>query len=434
MATLSAKEKFARLNLSKLPEDYQKEFKTIHEGTENFSDEDLISIFQENFDDLYNLVEKKYPDAIETGGTIKKTKPTKIKVVRKKKDKEVGQQKPKYEYKGYAKMISEATGVTDPEDLAYIEDIMRNDIFHSTLDWQSKKEFDDAAREAKALMPEMKKADAEIGITNWGKRLLGKSGKLSVSDIEFIEDQLTNNEASTDEELITMFVVELGISEAQSKKWVARRDKYLNKPVEKRIKYSERTKLKKDSRRQGNKQIVKTRDGHEFDRQDPANKGKSFYDENGKKWKCERYSTKLDECIFADEEGKEISGCLRDMYVHNPVDKRKKGDIIDECRETLKEAGYKVLSHKKGSKKITRKEPRPEKEIIKERVENTFTPITKDLVKSDEAAKENKEVVEVLNRIQNLFVKVFNRISNLADDGKAEKLEKIEKLLIELIE
>ena len=52
------------------------------------------------------------------------------------------------ELRGYAKTISEATGVTDAEDLADIEDVMRHDIFHSTLDWQTKQQLMDAAREA----------------------------------------------------------------------------------------------------------------------------------------------------------------------------------------------------------------------------------------------------------------------------------------------
>lgn len=50
--------------------------------------------------------------------------------------------------RGYALSISQATGVTDPTDLADIEDSMRNDIFHSTLDWQSREVFDMGAREA----------------------------------------------------------------------------------------------------------------------------------------------------------------------------------------------------------------------------------------------------------------------------------------------
>lgn len=54
--------------------------------------------------------------------------------------------------KGYAASISRITGVTDPELLADIEDSMRNDIFHSTLDWQSPAEFARGAREAFELV------------------------------------------------------------------------------------------------------------------------------------------------------------------------------------------------------------------------------------------------------------------------------------------
>ncbi len=50
--------------------------------------------------------------------------------------------------RGYALSISKATGQTDPETLAEIEDYMRNIIFHSTLDWQTKAQFNKGAREA----------------------------------------------------------------------------------------------------------------------------------------------------------------------------------------------------------------------------------------------------------------------------------------------
>jgi hypothetical protein len=53
---------------------------------------------------------------------------------------------------GYAAAIHEASGVTDPEDFAEIEDSMRRDIFHSTLDWQTRAQLIDAAREAWALV------------------------------------------------------------------------------------------------------------------------------------------------------------------------------------------------------------------------------------------------------------------------------------------
>jgi len=51
----------------------------------------------------------------------------------------------------HRELIIEATGVND-KDAAYVEDIMREDIFHSTLDWQSRKVFARGAREAVAML------------------------------------------------------------------------------------------------------------------------------------------------------------------------------------------------------------------------------------------------------------------------------------------
>lgn len=50
--------------------------------------------------------------------------------------------------RGYAAMIAEAIGVTDPAVLEIVEDVMRNDVFHSTLDWQPRDVFDRGARDA----------------------------------------------------------------------------------------------------------------------------------------------------------------------------------------------------------------------------------------------------------------------------------------------
>jgi hypothetical protein len=58
--------------------------------------------------------------------------------------------------KGYALSISKATGVTDPETLAEIEDTMRHDIFHSTLDWQPPAMFAKGARDAWELVQYMR--------------------------------------------------------------------------------------------------------------------------------------------------------------------------------------------------------------------------------------------------------------------------------------
>jgi hypothetical protein len=44
-------------------------------------------------------------------------------------------------------LVQDATGAT-VKDLAQIENIMRQEIFHSTLDWQSREQLVDAARQA----------------------------------------------------------------------------------------------------------------------------------------------------------------------------------------------------------------------------------------------------------------------------------------------
>ena len=49
---------------------------------------------------------------------------------------------------GYQVLIQEATGVTELDHIERIEDTMRNVIFHSTLDWQSREQLEQGAREA----------------------------------------------------------------------------------------------------------------------------------------------------------------------------------------------------------------------------------------------------------------------------------------------
>ena len=344
------KDRYARLDLGKLPKSYKDEFDEMHKNTYGFTDDDLNDIFAENFNEMYSLVEMKYPDALKTGGTIKKVKPAKVKKVSPKKKPEI------------------------PENLRK---------------------------------------------------------KLTEEEIDRIEDIFDKSKELNDEGLEKMLVAMIGLSEAQAKKWVAYRDKYLNLHGGDGKKYSMRKKARKEARKE--KDIVKTRDGKEFDRRSKKNVGKTFYDENGKAWKCKKYEPKLDECIMEDAEGKEITGCLKDMYVSNPVKKREKGNLVDDCQEVLKEAGYTIKEHRAGKKRIRRSAPRPEKEIIKERVADTFTPIMKDISGSKEKDEKNKEVIAALERIQGLFTKLFNRLNNLAEDGKAEAIEKIEKLLREII-
>jgi hypothetical protein len=49
---------------------------------------------------------------------------------------------------GYAKSISDATGIVDLVKLEMIGNYMRNVYFHSTLDWVDAKTFSKAAKES----------------------------------------------------------------------------------------------------------------------------------------------------------------------------------------------------------------------------------------------------------------------------------------------
>jgi len=51
----------------------------------------------------------------------------------------------------YHQLIKAATGCEDI-DLGEIEELMREEIFHSTLDWQSKAQFNRGARKAHKLL------------------------------------------------------------------------------------------------------------------------------------------------------------------------------------------------------------------------------------------------------------------------------------------
>lgn len=63
--------------------------------------------------------------------------------------------------KGYLGAISDATGVTDEGTLRELEEIMRQDIFHSTLDWQGRDLFDEGARMALEVFNELQKPSTE---------------------------------------------------------------------------------------------------------------------------------------------------------------------------------------------------------------------------------------------------------------------------------
>jgi hypothetical protein len=52
----------------------------------------------------------------------------------------------------YHQIITEATGETNAQRLAQIEESMRQDVFHSTLDWQAKDHLFWGAKEAVKIL------------------------------------------------------------------------------------------------------------------------------------------------------------------------------------------------------------------------------------------------------------------------------------------
>lgn len=61
----------------------------------------------------------------------------------------------------YQALIIKTTGVSE-KDARYVEDIMREDIFHSTLDWQSRAQFLRGAQEAVEMLKAYR-ADPGLG-------------------------------------------------------------------------------------------------------------------------------------------------------------------------------------------------------------------------------------------------------------------------------
>ena len=68
---------------------------------------------------------------------------------------------------GYSDMIGQATGETEAARLREIENIMRQDVFHSTLDWQSPAQFRKGAKQAAAIMDEIGMPE-DAGVTVQG--------------------------------------------------------------------------------------------------------------------------------------------------------------------------------------------------------------------------------------------------------------------------
>lgn len=113
----------------------------------------------------------------------------------------------------------------------------------------------------------------------------------------------------------------------------------------------------------------------------------------------------------------------------------KKGDVVGECRDVLKDAGYDITKRKskKGGKPMVVRKKRQEKTIIKERVEDSFKPILKDISGSKEKDEKFAAMQKSIESIQGMFSTLLQKLNSLAEDNATDKVAKIEKLLKEIL-
>lgn len=74
-------DKYNRILIDKLPKELANELEDIKASTENFSDEEIIAIEQDNFDAIFKGIQDKYPEALKAKKKL--IKPGKAKITKK---------------------------------------------------------------------------------------------------------------------------------------------------------------------------------------------------------------------------------------------------------------------------------------------------------------------------------------------------------------
>lgn len=114
-------DKYNRLIIDKLPKEVAIEFKQIKDDTDNFSDEDVMEIYTENFNDLFKIVEDKYPEALKAKKKLIKTAKAKIVKPATEKKKVVKKAEPKKKLVKKAKKVDELPCDDAKKELKKIE-------------------------------------------------------------------------------------------------------------------------------------------------------------------------------------------------------------------------------------------------------------------------------------------------------------------------
>lgn len=110
--------------------------------------------------------------------------------------------------------------------------------------------------------------------------------------------------------------------------------------------------------------------------------------------------------------------------------KVKPTDELSNVRDILEEANYTVIVKKVGKTTVKRKAPRQDRTIVKDKVEDVFTTIQKDIPKE----KDGKQVEKVTEKLKAIFTKILVAIDKLTTSGNLSQLQKLEAFLKKLVE
>jgi hypothetical protein len=110
--------------------------------------------------------------------------------------------------------------------------------------------------------------------------------------------------------------------------------------------------------------------------------------------------------------------------------KVKPTDELSNIRDILEEANYTVIVKKVGKTTVKRKAPRQDRTIVKDKVEDVFTTIQKDIPKE----KDGKQVEKVTDNLKAIFTKILVAIDKLTTSGNLSQLQKLEAFLKKLVQ
>ncbi len=152
----------------------------------------------------------------------------------------------------YSQIIVDITGC-EPKDADEVQDIMRNEIFHSTLDWQTRAEFKRGAKEALIILLAMRKIEEAAGKTlklglsaelelETLKGSIGEGAALEFTqvirdmregiDLEAILRDPEHAEIPSDERISALFAVSTGLSKLADRSNFGQITKYMTRLAE----------------------------------------------------------------------------------------------------------------------------------------------------------------------------------------------------------